>query len=162
MKRVKYGVSGHFPKNAWRQWPEILYADVSWLPSELIRLWSNFGSILTKWNGSNLGFVISSWRTHWGNGLTFCMLMYPDHLQNGLDSDHSLLIFRVLTLFWLSETGFQVFCGALWIFFIIVPPWLKPVIFGFLGIIWFVPYSFFACSSIPQIFTHTSAYFPYL
>ena len=46
-------VSGHFPENAWREWPEILHADVSWPPSELIRLWlqsvdfSNFGAILT-------------------------------------------------------------------------------------------------------------------
>ena len=53
MKRVKFGVSGHFPDNAWREWPEILYADVSWPLSELISLWSrsvefyNFGTILT-------------------------------------------------------------------------------------------------------------------
>ena len=53
VKRVKFGVSGHFPENAWREWPEILHADVSWPPSELISLWprsvdfSNFGAILT-------------------------------------------------------------------------------------------------------------------
>ena len=53
VKRVKFGVSGHFPENAWRKWPEILHADVSWAPSELISLWprsvdfSNFGTILT-------------------------------------------------------------------------------------------------------------------
>ena len=46
-------VSGHLPENAWRDWPEILYADVSWPSSELISLWlwsvdfSNFGTILT-------------------------------------------------------------------------------------------------------------------
>ena len=46
-------VSGHLPENAWRDWPEILLADVSWLSSELISLWlwsvnfSNFGTILT-------------------------------------------------------------------------------------------------------------------
>ena len=49
----KFGVSGHFLENAWREWPEILHADVSWPPSELISLWpqfadfSNFGAILT-------------------------------------------------------------------------------------------------------------------
>ena len=54
MKWVKFRVSGHFPENAWRKWPEILHAGVSWSPSELISLWlpsvdfSNFGSIL-KW-----------------------------------------------------------------------------------------------------------------
>ena len=31
---------GHFLKHAWREWTEILHADVSWPPSELIRLWS--------------------------------------------------------------------------------------------------------------------------
>ena len=32
-------VSGHLPENAWREWPEILHADVSWPSSELISLW---------------------------------------------------------------------------------------------------------------------------
>ena len=46
-------VSGHLLENAWREWPEILHADVSWSSSELISLWpwsvnfSNFGTILT-------------------------------------------------------------------------------------------------------------------
>ena len=46
-------VSGHLLKNAWRDLPEILHADVSWPSSELISLWSwsvdfaNFGTILT-------------------------------------------------------------------------------------------------------------------
>ena len=46
-------VSGHLPENAWRDWPEILHADVSWPSSELISLWpwsvefSNFGTTLT-------------------------------------------------------------------------------------------------------------------
>ena len=53
VKRIKFGVSGHFLKNAWREWPEILHADVSWPSSELISLWlwsvdfSNFSIILT-------------------------------------------------------------------------------------------------------------------
>ena len=52
-ERVKFGVSGHFLENAWRKWPEILHADVSWPPSELLSLWPwsvdfcNFGAILT-------------------------------------------------------------------------------------------------------------------
>ena len=46
-------VSGHLPENAWREWPEILHADVSRPSTELISLWlrsvvfSNFGTILT-------------------------------------------------------------------------------------------------------------------
>ena len=41
-----------FRENAYREWPEILYADASWPPSELTRLWScsidfsNFSTIL--------------------------------------------------------------------------------------------------------------------
>ena len=44
-------------------------------------------------------------RTHGGNGLKFYMLMYLDHLQNWLAYGHGLLIFLILALFWLSETG---------------------------------------------------------
>ena len=62
VKRVKLGVSGLFPENAWREWPEILHADVSWPPSELISLWpksvgfSNFGAILLSETGQIWGF----------------------------------------------------------------------------------------------------------
>ena len=44
-------------------------------------------------------------RTHGGNGLKFYMLMYLDRLQNWLVYGHGLLIFLILALFWLSETG---------------------------------------------------------
>ena len=46
-------VSGHLSENAWRDWPDILHANVSWPSSELISLWpwsvdfSNFGTFLT-------------------------------------------------------------------------------------------------------------------
>ena len=54
-------------------------------------------------------------RTHKGNSLKFYMLMYLDHLQNWLVYGHSLLIFLILALFWLSETGqiwgFRAFSG---------------------------------------------------
>ena len=62
-------------------------------------------ALFWQWNGSNLGFPDIFWRTHWVNGLKFCMLMYPDHLQNWLDYGYSLSIFLVLVLLWLSETG---------------------------------------------------------
>ena len=121
VKRVEFGVSGHFLRNAWREWPEILHADECWLPSELISLWprfvdfSYFGAILTYWNGSNLGFPAISWRTHGGNGLKFCTLMYLEHLQKWLVYGHGLLIFLILAIFRLSETGqiwgFRAFLG---------------------------------------------------
>ena len=44
-------------------------------------------------------------RMHGGIGLKFYMLMYLDHLQNWLVYGHGLLIFLILALFWLSETG---------------------------------------------------------
>ena len=50
-----------------------------------------------------------------GLAWNFCMLMYLDHLQNWLVYGHGLLIFLILALFWLSETGqiwgFRVFPG---------------------------------------------------
>ena len=75
----------------------------------------NFGTILSYWNGSKLGFPGISQRTHGGNSLKFCMLMYLDHHQNWLVFGHTLLIFLILALFWLSEAGqiwgFQAFSG---------------------------------------------------
>ena len=54
-------------------------------------------------------------RTHWGNGLKFCMLIYLGYLQNGLDYGHGLLIFLLLASLWLSEMcqilGFRAFPG---------------------------------------------------
>ena len=44
-------------------------------------------------------------RTHGGNGLKFCILMYLGHLQNWLDYGHGLLIFHLLVSLWLSEMG---------------------------------------------------------
>ena len=44
-------------------------------------------------------------RMHGGIGLKFYMLMYRDHLQNWLVYGCGLLIFLILALFWLSETG---------------------------------------------------------
>ena len=44
-------------------------------------------------------------RTHLGNSLKLYMLMYLDHIQNWLVYGHDLLIFLILALFWLCETG---------------------------------------------------------
>ena len=87
------------------------YCTLPYCVTELIRLWprsvdfSNFGAILTSWNGSNLGLPGISWGTHGGNSLKFCMLMYLNHLNNWSVSGHGLLIFVILALFWLKETG---------------------------------------------------------
>ena len=42
---------------------------------------------------------------HRRNGLQFGVFMYPQHIQNGLNFGHGLLIFLVLALILLSETG---------------------------------------------------------
>ena len=140
VKRFKFSASGHFPENAWREWPEILYADVSRPPSELIRLWSwsvNFYILALFWH-SEMGQIWDLWSVP-GEPIEemarhFACWCILTTFQNWLDNDHSLLIFLILTLFWLSETG-QIwvsrhFGGALWIFFIMVPLWLRLVIFG--------------------------------
>ena len=52
VKPVKFGVAGHFQEIAWKEYAEILHADVSWPPSELMSSWlrsvdfCNFGTIL--------------------------------------------------------------------------------------------------------------------
>ena len=55
--------------------------------------------------GKDLGFPGISRATYGGNGLKFCMLMDPDHLQNWLGCNHGQLISLILVLFWLSENG---------------------------------------------------------
>ena len=54
-------------------------------------------------------------RLHGGISLKFYMLMYLDHLQNWLVYGHGLVIFLILAVFGLSETGqiwgFRVFPG---------------------------------------------------
>ena len=103
-------VSGHLPENALREWSEILHADISWPLSELVRSWSrsvyfpHFGATLTQWNWSNLGFPGISCRTHGRKGLKFCTMMCLDH-PDWLVYGHCLLIFQILALFWLSNTG---------------------------------------------------------
>ena len=44
-------------------------------------------------------------RMHGGISLKFYMLMYLDHRQNWLVYGYGLLVFLILALFWLSETG---------------------------------------------------------
>ena len=69
VKQVKFGVSGHFPENAWREWHEILHADVSWSLSEQISLWSHFFfQILAQIWLSETG-QISEFRAFTGEGM---------------------------------------------------------------------------------------------
>ena len=52
------------------RWPQIWYADISWLPSEVVRFWwrsvdfSCFGVTLTWWKWSNLSFPDMLLSTH--------------------------------------------------------------------------------------------------
>ena len=59
--------------------------------------------VLTEWNRSNLGFPGICRRTHGGNCLIFCMLLYLGHFQNWLDYSYSLVIFLIMALFWLVK-----------------------------------------------------------
>ena len=109
VKQVKVGVSRHMPGNAWGEWPEFVHVAASWPPSDPITLWSrsvdfsNFGLILT-WiseSGQIGGLPGICRRTHGGNCLTVCMLLYPGHLQNWSGYGNILLMFLILALFWL-------------------------------------------------------------
>ena len=93
----------------------------------------SFLRYLTLWNGSNLGFPGISWRTHEGNSLKYCMLIYLDHLQNWLVYGHGLSNFWCYFDF-VKRVTFKVsghFGHPLWIFLIMVPLRLKLVIWGF-------------------------------
>ena len=50
VKRVKFGVSGNFSENAWREWPGIVHTGVSSQTSEVIRLWSQFVNFSNFWH----------------------------------------------------------------------------------------------------------------
>ena len=77
-------------------------------------------------------------RTHWGNGLKFCMLVHRGHLQNWLGYGHSLLIFLIWALFWLwSNLGVPAILVMLYGFPRLWCPFdWNWSYFGFLGIIW--------------------------
>ena len=114
MNPVKFGVFGHFPENAWREWSKILHANVhlqNWLVhGHALLVFLILALFWLSENRSNLGFPGIFRRTHGGNGLKFRILMYLDHLQNWSDYGCSLM------LFWLSETGqiwgFRTFCSC--------------------------------------------------
>ena len=100
----------------------------------LIECWCHYD----LWKGSNLGFPGISRRTHWGNGLVFCMLMYLVHPQNWVDYGHSRLILLILVLFWLHWMGqiwgfLVMLCGFSSLWYPFDSNWSY---FGFLGVIW--------------------------
>ena len=97
VEQVKFGISGHFPeKNAL----EILHADGSWPPTELIKLWSRYVDfLLASLSFSETGQIWGFWAFPGtcmkGMAWDFCMLMYPGYLQNWLDYCYVLLIFPI-------------------------------------------------------------------
>ena len=60
-------------------------------------IWITMENLLVKW--------VIFLRTHWGNGMKFGMLRYPDKLLNRLAVGHGPLIFLNSAPFWLSEIG---------------------------------------------------------
>ena len=63
-KRVNFSLCGHFMENAWKKWPEIRHADVSWPTSELIRFFCSL--ILAQFGPVCLQLL--SWQ--WFEGMT--------------------------------------------------------------------------------------------
>ena len=65
VKLVKCGVSGNFLENAWREWPEILHAGVSWQLTEQIRLlWHILQNLLYSTYSSEWILVIFGTNDH--------------------------------------------------------------------------------------------------
>ena len=112
MKWVKFGVSGHFPENAWREWTEILHADVSWPPSEPISLWS--------WSVDFFFKMALFWLSE--SGQIWSFLAFPGGYKEGIAwnfacccimatfrTDKIMVtvywFFKIFVLFWLSGTG---------------------------------------------------------
>ena len=70
--------------------------------------WNDAQSLMLLRRGALLFFKVTcqiSRRMHGGNGLKFCMLIYPDHFQNWLYLGHALLIFLIMVSLWVSESG---------------------------------------------------------
>ena len=67
-------------------------------------LWIHRGALTNQRCSLATGCGITR-RMHGGNGLKFCTLMYLDHFQNWLVYGYGLVIFLILALFGLSETG---------------------------------------------------------
>ena len=82
VKLVKFEVSGHILEKPSEEWPGIWHADVSWLPSELIRFWSqsvdfsHFATTLTDWKRWNLMFSGIFLITHDRSGLKIISCYY--------------------------------------------------------------------------------------
>ena len=56
VKRVKFWVSGHFPENALREWPQIVYADVPWPLLCSVDFFSNLTLVWLSKMGQILGY----------------------------------------------------------------------------------------------------------
>ena len=114
VKQVKFATNGHFVESAREEWTEIWHAGVSWLPSELIRFWSQSVdfSHLASFGLKETGHIWCFWwfkkrkrETQERNGLKFDMRIYADHIVNWLRFGHGPLIFLILAVFQLSKTS---------------------------------------------------------
>ena len=98
VKWFKFGDSVHSQESAWKKWPEIWH-DVSWPPSELIKLWSwsvDFPHLVHLWlneMGEVWGFHAFSGEHMWGiaSNLAYTCILTTFRMDYILG--HSLLIF---------------------------------------------------------------------
>ena len=116
-------VSGHLPENAWREWPEILHADASWPPSELIRLWSQswFSSVwrrhfyFVKWVkfgisghfpevGASVWSLICAWTNGWANNRDTDNGNLRRHRAH-----YDVTVMTLLPFIWVADSGYHWF-----------------------------------------------------
>ena len=103
-------ISGHFLENTREEWPQIWHVDV-FCPFSIDKIlvtvcwYSSFWRYFDLVKAVKFGVSGIFLRTHGRNGLKFDMLIYPGPLWNQLHLGHGLLVFLILTPFWLSETG---------------------------------------------------------
>ena len=106
-RRRRHYVFGLSVRPSVRPKPEIPSFDLCMGPlvhlTNLNRLWHVRPSVCPSVRPERFPGICR--RLHGGNGLKFCTLMYLDHLQNWLVYSRVLVIFLILALFWLSETG---------------------------------------------------------
>ena len=127
VKQLKFGVSRHFPEISWRQRPQILHVDVSWLPSELIRFSScliDFFILVPIWlsehghiwgfhvlSGEHLRVNILGERRHISDTLHWVLCSFPYSVLFCVNSNalfkisHYSLIHKIRT-----GTNYEVAC----------------------------------------------------
>ena len=104
-------VSVHFLENAWKGWPEIWHAKVSWPPWKAISSLLIFLILVQFWFseiGQIWSFLAFYWEhMHVRNNWKLSTLVYSEHRQSRIIVGHGLLLFLIVVQF--SNFGVRAF-----------------------------------------------------